>query len=179
MSSAIRSARARTATRFSPPVLAGWLAHDLLPDGSCRAFRGTTWGNDEQVSSFLELCRRGDALAGKLVGDSPRSGRSTRQVTGRILDPRRIELADQAMLDGQPRPGWRFGLIATHPGLRPGAQATHPGLRPGAQATHPGLRPGAQDVYRLAWDAQSGALPGGYLSRECSDEATMELRPER
>ena len=72
------------------------------------------------------------------------------------------------MLDGQPRPGWRFGLIATHPGLRPGAQATHPGLRPGAQ-----------DVYRLAWDAQSGALSGGYLSRECSDEATMELRPER
>ena len=83
-----------------------------MADGECRCWRGTVSGNDPGVVAHLYLCRKGELLSGTARYDSPRSGASVREVSGRVA-PRQstLLLRDDRIVQDRAAAGWRFCLV--------------------------------------------------------------------
>jgi hypothetical protein len=79
-------------------------------EGQCHCYKGEMWGNDNDVSTRLELCQTGGDFSGTLSWSSPRSGRSVRRVSGRGRGTL-VELHDDMLTVNEPIPPWTFCLI--------------------------------------------------------------------
>ena len=149
-----RPVRRRPAAPAAPP--------GRMADGECRCWRGTVSGNDPGVVAHLYLCRKGELLSGTARYDSPRSGASVREVSGRVapeestlshaipglglagVAPRgsKLLLRDERIVQSRAAAGWRFCLV---------------------------------DAYELNLDAKTGELAGSYRSEGCRDYALLHL----
>jgi hypothetical protein len=99
-----RPARRAPAAPTAPP--------GRLGDGECRCWRGSVSGNDPGVVAYLYLCRKGELVSGMARYDSPRSGASVREVSGRVA-PREstLYLHDERIVQERAAAGWRFCLV--------------------------------------------------------------------
>lgn len=81
----------------------------ILPDGECRRWTGTMWGNDPDITSKLQLCRTGTALEGILTWKGE-SGYNERELAGSVAGAD-VYLKDTRIRVSRPNKPWSFCLI--------------------------------------------------------------------
>lgn len=79
----------------------------------CTNWTGTVSGNDPSVAIRGTLCEDAKGnVSGQLAWSSARSGSNLRQVSGAWSgDHTSLTLADGAILESHPNPGWRFCVV--------------------------------------------------------------------
>ncbi len=86
------------------------------PSSPCTAWTGTVSGNDPSVSIAANLCEDGKGhVTGSLTWTSDRSGVNVRAVEGAwSSDHAKLSMADVAITESRPNPGWRFCLVDSY-----------------------------------------------------------------